>query len=178
MKVNKIEARDEQVDKLSLVASPANGENINVCSMAYCGIDYERRTITSKVLEADVLMFRRLPSNRYIYFTRGAVLNLAGRFLEGVNNTALSVDHYPINSPGLKLQQSYVVDGLWKVVIRIEDDEIWSRVVSGELKGVSIELVTREETVLNVTDDIDKFKEDALALDEDTRNIIFGALND
>lgn len=162
-----------EVNRISLVEKPANGEAI--CSDVFCSIS--GNYITTVVLKADQVIYRE-PKNGnedYFFFIEEPVLeDMAHKFLESNMNNNLSTDHSPFLEPGIKLAESWVEDGVWRVKLRVDNEELMGRIHEGSITGASVESINIMETVLELTDDEDKFIADARALDDKTKNILFG----
>ena len=174
MNVNKVISGE--VNRISMVDNPANGESI--CGDVFCAIDGDY--VTTTVLKADQIIYRGAVEDKeeYFFYIEESVVNdLAHTFLERNMNSNLSIDHSPFLDDGIKLAESWVEDGVWRLKLRIDDEEIMARVHDGTIKGASIEAINIMETVLSITDDVDKFEADAAALDSNTKRILFGEYN-
>ena len=160
-----------EVKRLSLVANPAN--EMYICSEDFCSVD--GNIITAVVLKANQKIFRAGKTDEYegyyFYFPMSQVEAAAHLFLEQVHNNHLSVNHDPFLEEGLKLQESWVDNGIWIVKLKASD-EIMERVRTEELKGLSLESTSVMETVLKVTD-LPQFYSDVESLDYETKTELF-----
>lgn len=170
MKINRVTGG--LVDKISLVSKPANKSYI--CSETSCSIDND--TVTVLVLSANDKMYRSQPEERFIYFNEEMVNDLAHSFIENGNTDKLSIDHEDSLSSDIKLQESYVADGEWFVKLKLSS-ELMGKVKEDIYRGVSIEMKAVEQTVIEITDDIEQFKADVMALNKETKNEIFQGLD-
>lgn len=161
-----------QVSRVSLVENAANMETI--CSEVFCNIDDDFVTVV--VLKANQLIYREAKDNENEYFffmEEDIVEKLAHDFLERNMNDSLSLDHLPFTDVGIRLAESYVAGGVWRMKLHVTDKEIMARIHQGSLTGASIESINTLVTILTITDDYDKFIADARALDDNTKSIIF-----
>lgn len=175
MKINRVISGE--VNRISLVEAPANGETI--CGEMFCSIEGDY--ITTIVLNANQVIYRAPKQDQEEYFffmTEEVVKTMAHQFLERNMNNNLSRDHSPFTDEGLKLSESWVENGVWRVKIKVLDQAIMDRVHNNTITGASIESINIMEMVLEITDDIEKFTADARALDEETKYILFGDYND
>ena len=171
MDINRV--KTGEVKRLSLVKEPANESHI--CSASFCSID--GNTITAVVLSKDQMIYRGGEQERFFYFNEDSVETTAHKFLEQVQNNNLSLNHEPFLNDNLSLQESWVSEGVWRVKLSINDEDIMSQIKVGELQGISLEGVFIEETVLEITEDEEKFMQDAQSLDIKTKLEIFGEYN-
>lgn len=125
--------------------------------------DDEKREIIGPALIPDKLIYRVLNGNEfYIKFTKEVIEDLAFNFLEKgfINNLTImhpeSEDplgalenqdkfyntHNWIETEDYQQAKEYGFDlplGTWMLGYKILDDDMWSRIKSGELKGFSVE---------------------------------------
>jgi hypothetical protein len=172
MKINRVNTNEQGVKRLSLVGLPANGEDVGICSLSDgCKIDAENRIVDSLVLKAKQKIYRKKPE-MFIYFNQPTIEDLAQKFI--ANDVELSIDHSLESTDGLEVADSYMDGDEWRVKLKVQDDSIWDRVQDGSLRGISIESKLPEETILEITDDIEKFKVESNALEPDIKQEVFG----
>ena len=172
MKINRVVKGT--IDRISLVKEPAN--NSFICSETSCSID--GNSITVLVLSADNKVYREEKEGveaRFIYFNSEKVSELAHEFIRGGSAGKLSISHQENSTDKIQLQESYVVDGDWFIKLEL-DSELMDSVKKDDYRGVSIEMLATEETVIDITKDTDKLIADAKALDIKSRAEVFGEL--
>ena len=149
------------IDAISLVTSPAIeqdfvffGKEKNNLTLAK--IDEEKRMLVSPALIPNKQIFRydaNTDSDYYVYFSKETVRQASELYLKHNNHHKATYQHEDRVSGVLtveswikegdmdksKLYGFDLPDGSWFVKMKIENDEIWSRIKEGELKGLSIE---------------------------------------
>ena len=155
------ESQELTIDAISLVTSPAIeqdfvffGKDKNNLTLAK--IDEEKRMLVSPALIPNKQIFRYDPntdSNYYVYFSKETVAQAAALYLKHNNHHKATYQHEDRVSGVLtieswikegeqdksKLYGFDLPDGTWFVKMKIENDEMWSKIKDGELKGLSIE---------------------------------------
>ena len=149
------------IDAISLVTSPAieqdfvffGKENNN---LTLAKVDEEKRMLVSPALIPNKQIFRYDPntdSNYYVYFSKETVRQASELYLKHNNHHKATYQHEDRVSGVLtieswikegdqdksKLYGFDLPDGTWFVKMKIENDEMWDKIKSGELKGLSIE---------------------------------------
>jgi len=149
------------IDAISLVTSPAIeqdfvffGKEKNNLTLAK--IDEEKRMLVSPALIPNKQIFRydaNTDSNYYVYFSKDTVRQASELYLKHNNHHKATYQHEDRVS-GVLTVESWVKegdqdksklygfdlpDGTWFVKMKIENDEMWSKIKDGELKGLSIE---------------------------------------
>lgn len=155
------ESEELTIDAISLVTSPAIeqdfvffGKDKNNLTLAK--IDEEKRMLVSPALIPNKQIFRYDPntdSNYYVYFSKETVRQASELYLKHNNHHKATYQHEDRVSGVLtieswikegdqdksKLYGFDLPDGTWFVKMKIENDEMWSKIKDGELKGLSIE---------------------------------------
>jgi len=155
------ESEELTIDAISLVTSPAIeqdfvffGKDKNNLTLAK--IDEEKRMLVSPALIPNKQIFRYDPntdSNYYVFFSKKTVADAAALYLKHNNHHKATYQHEDRVSGVLtieswikegdqdksKLYGFDLPDGTWFVKMKIENDEMWSKIKDGELKGLSIE---------------------------------------
>ena len=155
------ESEELTIDAISLVTSPAIeqdfvffGKDKNNLTLAR--IDEEKRMLVSPALIPNKQIFRYDPntdSNYYVYFSKETVRQASELYLKHNNHHKATYQHEDRVSGVLtieswikegeqdksKLYGFDLPDGTWFVKMKIENDEMWSKIKDGELKGLSIE---------------------------------------
>jgi len=155
------ESEELTIDAISLVTSPAIeqdfvffGKEKNNLTLAK--IDEEKRMLVSPALIPNKQIFRydaNTDSNYYVYFSKDTVRQASELYLKHNNHHKATYQHEDRVSGVLtveswikegdmdksKLYGFDLPDGTWFVKMKIENDEMWSKIKDGELRGLSIE---------------------------------------
>ncbi|QDP49328.1 MAG: putative peptidase [Prokaryotic dsDNA virus sp.] len=149
------------IDAISLVSSPAIeqdfvffGKEKNNLTLAK--VDEEKRMLVSPALIPNKQIFRYDPntdSEYYVYFSPETVRKASELYLKHNNHHKATYEHQDRVS-GVLTVESWIKEGdmdksklygydlpngTWFVKMKINNDELWSRIKDGELKGLSIE---------------------------------------
>ena len=150
------------IDCISLVSAPAIEENMVYMSKAknnltLAKVDEDKRELISPALIPDKNIYRYdadSDSDYYVYFSKDTVKNCAYSFLKNNNHHKATYEHQDRVSGVLTVESSIIEDpkmdkstlygfqlkkGTWMVKMKIENDELWQKVKSGDIKGLSIE---------------------------------------
>ena len=149
------------IDAISLVTSPAIesefvffGKEKN--NLTFAKVDEEKRMLISPALIPNKNIFRHNPNTQedyYVYFSKETVRKASELYLKHNNHHKATYQHQDRVSGVLtveswikegdmdksKLYGYDLPDGTWFVKMKIENDELWSKIKDGELKGLSIE---------------------------------------
>ncbi len=118
--------------------------------------DEEQRIVTGPALIPNKFIIRKDENGDpfYVYFTKETIKKISERFFKknNQNNTDVNHDHNVVESN--TMLESWIVDdpkfdkssqygfslpaGTWMVSYKINDEETWSRIKQGELRGFSI----------------------------------------
>ena len=117
-------------------------------------IDAEKRIVSGPALIPDEPIFRNQGGRKfYIKYTKDTIAKMALNFFKNHRNTEGNVEHaIPVN--GITFFESYLVDkerglspkefdlpdGTWFLSAKVENDDVWDLVKSGELTGFSIDI--------------------------------------
>ena len=165
-----IDPEDETgMSTISLVADPAVEYNFllfdkdNSRTRMYF-TNKEERIVTGISLLADTPIYRdQAPyGQHYVVFSKKLIKDMLLKFMKLQNNSSVSVNHTGTNIKGVTLIECYIInkdrgivpiefkdvpDGSLITSYKVEDNDIWSKVKSGEYKGFSIEgCFTYEDT--------------------------------
>ena len=150
------------IDAISLVNAPAIetdfvffGKEKN--NLTFAKIDEEKRMIISPALIPNKQIFRYDPNtdqDYYVYFSPKTVRQASELYLKH-NNHHKATEEHKERVAGVLTVESWIIQdskmdksalygfslpkGTWMVSMKIENDELWSKIKSGELKGLSIE---------------------------------------
>jgi len=150
------------IDAISLVTSPAIesefvffGKEKN--NFTFAKVDEEKRMLISPALIPNKQIFRHdanTESDYYVYFSKATIERASQLYLEHNNHHKATYQHQDRVS-GVLTVESWIIEdtkldkstlygfslpvGTWMVKLKISNDEIWSKIKDGELKGLSIE---------------------------------------
>ena len=150
------------IDAISLVTAPAIEENMVYMSKAknnltLAKIDSEKQEIISPALIPDKNIYRYdadTDSDYYVYFSKDTVKKCAYSYLKNNNHHkatyqhqdrvsgVLTVESWIIEDPKLDKSSLYgynLPKGTWMVKMSITNSDLWNKVKSGDIKGLSIE---------------------------------------
>ena len=155
------DAEEFTIDAISLVSSPAIEENMvyfgkEKNNLTFAKVDEDKRMVVSPALIPNKQIFRYDPqtdSEYYVYFSPDTIRKAAEAYLKHNNHHKATYEHQDRVS-GVLTVESWIKEGeqdksklygfdlpngTWFVKMRIDNDELWSKIKSGELKGLSIE---------------------------------------
>jgi len=174
------------IDAISLVTSPAIEQDFvffgkEKNNLTFAKVDEEKRMLISPALIPNKQIFRHDPntdSDYYVYFSKETVQKASELYLKHNNHHKATYQHQDRVSGVLtveswikegdsdksKLYGYDLPDGTWFVKMKIENDELWQEIKSGNLRGLSI-----EGYFTNKFEQMNKKKE---FTDEEVRNAI------
>jgi len=150
------------IDCISLVSAPAIEQDFvffgkEKNNLTFAKVDEEKRMLISPALIPDKQIFRHDPqtqSDYYVYFSKETVRKASELYLKNNNHHKATEEHSERVS-GVLTVESWIIEdtkmdkstlygfslpkGTWMVKIRIDNDELWSKIKDGSLKGLSIE---------------------------------------
>ena len=150
------------IDAISLVTSPAIesefiffGKEKN--NLTFAKVDEEKRMLISPALIPEKTILRHDPqtsSDYFVFFSKATVRKASELYLKHNNHHKATYQHQDRVS-GILTVESWIIEdskldkstlygfslpvGTWMVKLKIDNDEIWSKIKDGELKGLSIE---------------------------------------
>lgn len=175
-----IDFSDESLfNNIALVTEPAIEETFIKLSKQEEGqvqlkIDQEHRIVSGPALIPEQLIYRNQGGREfYIKYSKETIEKMALTFFKNHRNTEGNVEHaIPVN--GITFFESYLLnkdrgispkefenlpDGTWVLSAKVENDEVWDLVQSGELTGFSIDIAgvrfTEEKEIDNLEDFIE-----------------------
>ena len=155
------EAQELTIDAISLVSAPAIEQDFvffgkEKSNLTLAKVDEEKRMLVSPALIPNKQIYRydaSTDSDYYVYFSKETVAQAAALYLKHNNHHKATYEHEDRVS-GVLTIESWIKEGdkdkstyygfdlpigTWFVKMKIENDELWDRIKSGELKGLSIE---------------------------------------
>jgi hypothetical protein len=156
------DSQELAIDAISLVSAPAIEENWvffgkEKNNLTLAKVDEEKRMLVSPALIPDKQIFRYDPntdSDYYVYFSKDTVRKASELYLKNNNHHKATHEHSERVS-GVLTVESWIIEdtktdkstlygfslpkGTWMVKMKIENEDLWQKIKSGELKGLSIE---------------------------------------
>tara|TARA_Y100000593_G_C4252198_1_gene307766 strand:+ start:202 stop:927 length:726 start_codon:yes stop_codon:yes gene_type:complete len=149
------------IDAISLVSAPAIEQDFvyfgkEKNNLTFAKVDEDKRMIVSPALIPNKQIFRYDPntdSEYYVYFSPDTVRKASELYLKHNNHHKATYEHQDRVS-GVLTVESWIKEGdmdksklygydlpngTWFVKMKINNDELWSKVKDGSLKGLSIE---------------------------------------
>jgi len=155
------DSQELAIDAISLVTSPAIEQDFvffgkEKNNLTFAKVDEEKRMLVSPALIPNKNIFRHNPNTQedyYVYFSKETVRKASELYLKHNNHHKATYQHQDRVS-GVLTVESWIKEGdmdksklygydlpngTWFVKMKIENDELWQKIRSGELKGLSIE---------------------------------------
>jgi len=149
------------IDAISLVNSPAIEQDFvyfgkEKNNLTFAKVDEEKRMLVSPALIPNKQIFRYDPntdSEYYVYFSPETVRKASEMYLKHNNHHKATYEHQDRVS-GVLTVESWVKEGdqdksklygydlpngTWFVKMKITNDDLWSKIKDGSLRGLSIE---------------------------------------
>ena len=149
------------IDAISLVASPAIEQDMvyfgkEKNNLTLAKVDEDKRMLVSPALIPNKQIFRYDPntdSEYYVYFSPETVRKASELYLKHNNHHKATYEHQDRVS-GVLTVESWIKEGdmdksklygydlpngTWFVKMKINNEELWSKIKDGELRGLSIE---------------------------------------
>tara|TARA_R110000765_G_scaffold33460_3_gene76607 strand:+ start:123 stop:833 length:711 start_codon:yes stop_codon:yes gene_type:complete len=155
------DSQELAIDAISLVSAPAIEQDFvffgkEKNNLTFAKVDEEKRMLVSPALIPNKQIFRYDPntdSEYYVYFSPETVRKASELYLKHNNHHKATQEHNERVS-GVLTVESWIKEGdmdksklygfdlpngTWFVKMKIENDELWSKIKDGELRGLSIE---------------------------------------
>ena len=156
------DSQELAIDAISLVTSPAIEQDFvffgkEKNNLTFAKVDEEKRMLVSPALIPNKQIFRHDPntdSDYYVYFSPDTVRKASELYLKHNNHHKATYQHQDRVS-GILTVESWIIEdtkldkstlygyslpvGTWMVKLKIDNNQIWSKIKDGELKGLSIE---------------------------------------
>jgi len=155
------DSQELAIDAISLVTSPAIEQDFvffgkEKNNLTFAKVDEEKRMLVSPALIPNKNIFRHNPNTQedyYVYFSKETVRKASELYLRHNNHHKATYQHQDRVS-GVLTVESWIKEGdmdksklygydlpngTWFVKMKIENDDLWSKIKDGELKGLSIE---------------------------------------
>tara|TARA_R110000744_G_scaffold178174_3_gene297126 strand:- start:4897 stop:5595 length:699 start_codon:yes stop_codon:yes gene_type:complete len=156
------DSQELAIDAISLVTSPAIEQDFvffgkEKNNLTFAKVDEEKRMLISPALIPLKQIFRHDPqtqSDYYVYFSKDTVRKASELYLKHNNHHKATYQHKDRIS-GILTVESWIIEdskldkstlygfslpvGTWMVKLKIDNEEIWQEIKSGNLRGLSIE---------------------------------------
>lgn len=112
----------------------------------------DRRIVTGALMIADMPIYRNVAGKEfYVQFDAQTIEAIAQRFFEKGYQRNVNLQHNGEIVDGVVMYESMIVDkergmqfqdlpeGSWVGSFKVNNDEVWERIKSGEMKGFSVE---------------------------------------
>tara|TARA_B100001093_G_scaffold217677_1_gene208826 strand:+ start:1750 stop:2394 length:645 start_codon:yes stop_codon:yes gene_type:complete len=154
-------SKELAIDAISLVSAPAIEQDFvffgkEKHNLTFAKVDDDKRMLVSPALIPNKQIFRYDPNTDteyYVYFSPETVKQASELYLKHNNHHKATYEHQD-RVAGVLTVESWVKEGdmdksklygydlpngTWFVKMKIENVELWNKIKSGELKGLSIE---------------------------------------
>ena len=156
------DSQELAIDAISLVSAPAIEQDFvffgkEKNNLTFAKVDEDKRMLVSPALIPNKQIFRHDPNtdtDYYVYFSPDTVRKASELYLKNNNHHKATYEHSDRVS-GVLTVESWIIEdtktdkstlygfslpkGTWMVKMKIENDELWNKIKSGEVKGLSIE---------------------------------------
>lgn len=154
------EFKQEGVYALSVVENPAMQDlwialNEHPQRVELATVDEEKRLLLGAALIPNKKIYRNIDGNEfYITFKEDTIEKLAHSFFKKQYNNNSSLEHN-VKLNGMSVVEGWIVEnpnndksnnygktyekGTWVTMMKVDNDEVWEKVKSGEVKGFSID---------------------------------------
>lgn len=159
MVINPEETSEVEVSFVALVDKPAIERNFMSFKDARLEFDIneEQRIISGPAMVADQPIYRKDENGEYnVFFTAETIRDIAIKFFKKDYQKNLNLFHDPnLAVDGVTIFESFVSDaargispmkgfedlpdGSWFISAKVDNDEVWAKIKSGEVKGFSVE---------------------------------------
>jgi len=157
--INPDESSDAEVSFVALVDKPAIEKNFlafNAIPLQFA-VNEEKRIISGPAMVAESLIYRRDEQGEYnVFFSAATIKEIALKFFKKDYQKNLNLFHDPsLPLNGVTIFESFISDkergiqpmkgfedlpdGSWFISAKVENDEVWAKIKSGEVKGFSVE---------------------------------------
>ena len=159
MVINPEETSDVEVAAVAFVDKPAIEKNFMAFNSQRLefAIDEEKRIVSGPAMISDQLIYRKDQNGEYnVFFSPQTVRDIAVKFFQKGYQKNLNLFHDPtLSLEGVTIFESFVTDkargiqgmrgfedlpdGSWFISAKVDNDEVWNKIKSGQVKGFSVE---------------------------------------
>ena len=192
-----IDDKDEMsgIDAVSVVKNPAIEENfiaLNKHEVELKKIDEEKRILMGAALVPNKQIYRvnEKKEEYYIFFSEQTVRKASELFLMRSNQNNATYEHKD-KLEGLSVVESWIIDdektdksrlygfdlpkGTWMISMKVNNDEVWSDVKEGKVKGFSIEGYFADKYEMSLKEMVSELQDEDEVLLNAIRKIIVDA---
>jgi hypothetical protein len=165
---------EDGIEAISLVDRPAIESNFITLAKEYemnlAEVDIEKKILMGPALIPNKMIFRKDGEQKYqVFFSENTVEQASQMYLKNGNQSNATLQHqtkvdgmslvesWIITDPEMDKSKSYgfsLPKGTWMVSMKADNDEIWAKAKSGEIKGFSIEGYFADKLSLELLPDI------------------------
>jgi hypothetical protein len=165
---------EDGIEAISLVDRPAIESNFITLAKEYemnlAEVDIEKKILMGPALIPNKMIFRKDGESKYqVYFSEKTVEQASQMYLQNGNQSNATLQHknkivgmslvesWIITDPEMDKSKSYgfnLPKGTWMVSMKANNQEIWAKAKSGEIKGFSIEGYFADKLSLELLPDI------------------------
>ena len=164
---------DEGVDMVSFVDAPAIEQDFFAFSeQSKFKVDPKRRIVTGAMMLPDTPIYRNDGKEEFmVMFDKSTIEKVAQKFFKKGNSNNVNTDHNEVVK-GVYLYESFITDksrgiqppkgypkvpeGSWFGSYKVENPDVWDKVLDGSFKGFSIEgFFEKELQTMSKMDEVD-----------------------
>ena len=154
-----ISSDEDGIEAISLVDRPAIESNFITLAKEYemnlAEVDKEKKILMGPALIPNKMIFRKDKKEKYqVFFSESTVEQASQMYLQNGNQSNATLQHktkiqgmslvesWLITDPEMDKSKSYgfnLPKGTWMVSMKADNEQIWAKAKSGEIKGFSIE---------------------------------------
>lgn len=155
--------KDNELDIISFVSAPAIEKNFMYFSkddnrFSFKSMDDEKRIVTGPAMvpNQEIIRMDAEGNPYFVYFTEETVIKSQEIFAKNGKTKSTNFEHQENDMDGVTVVESWIVTdpsndksnalgfkdipkNTWMVSYKVDNDELWSKVKSGEVQGFSIE---------------------------------------
>lgn len=175
MIINPDTESDVEVSYVAFVDKPAIERNFLMFNSQKLDfvLNEEKRIVSGPAMIAESLIYRKDDQGEYnVFFSAETINQIALKFFKKDYHKNLNLFHDPsLSLDGVTIFESFVSDkgrgiqpmkgfedlpdGTWFISAKVENDTVWNKIKSGEVRGFSVEGIfsyVKKERILNGTD--------------------------
>jgi hypothetical protein len=169
-----IDNEQDGIEAISLVEKPAIESNFITLAKEYemnlAEVDTEKRILMGPALIPNKMIFRKEGEHKFNVFFSEATVEQASQMYLKAGNQSNATLHHKTKVDGMSLVESWIITnpemdkskaygfdlpkGTWMVSMKADNDEMWKKAKSGEVKGFSIEGYFADKLSLQLLPDI------------------------
>lgn len=158
MVINPDQESEVEVAAVAFVDKPAIEKNFLAFDKPLLfAVTPEKRMVTGPAMIADQLIYRKDENGEYnVFFSKETIEQIALKFFKKDYQKNLNLFHDPtLPVEGVTIFESFITDssmgkmppkgfedcpdGTWFITAKVENDDVWNKIKTGEVKGFSVE---------------------------------------